>query len=190
MLEIEHRRARSREVEFGSDCPARRGQRGNPFCNPRPRFARYVTTGLARPTVYRRRRFPDRCTRADVELPASADEAHEALSGPATRRILEREVQLYGKQEYARLAAISVSSFEQPAQVSALPRAAFELRQDAAHGDLDRRTAQAAATGPARLSAHGYGVSGRSAGRECRSQARGGRASTTSTPSMKLRSGR
>jgi hypothetical protein len=109
MLEIEHRRARSREVEFGSDCPARRGQRGNPFCNPRPRFARYVTTGLARPTVYRRRRFPDRCTRADVELPASVDEAHETLSGPANRRILEREVQLYGEQEYARLAAISVA---------------------------------------------------------------------------------
>ncbi len=31
------------------------------------------------------------------------DEAHETLSGPATRRILEREVQVYGNQEYARL---------------------------------------------------------------------------------------
>jgi transposase InsO family protein len=40
---------------------------------------------------------------------ASVDEAHETLSGPATRRILEREVQLYGRQEYARLAAISVA---------------------------------------------------------------------------------
>ncbi len=39
----------------------------------------------------------------------AADEAHETLSGPATRRILEREVQLYGKQEYARLARISVA---------------------------------------------------------------------------------
>ena len=37
------------------------------------------------------------------------DEAHETLSGPATRRILEREHQLYGKQEYARLATISVA---------------------------------------------------------------------------------
>jgi transposase InsO family protein len=65
--------------------------------------------GRVRPTVYRRRRFPDRYTRADVELLASVDEAHETLSGPATRRILEREHQLYGKQEYARLAAISVA---------------------------------------------------------------------------------
>ena len=72
-------------------------------------IARYTATGRVRPTVYRRRRFPGLYTRADIELLASVDEAHETLSGPATRRILEREVQLYGKQEYARLAAISVA---------------------------------------------------------------------------------
>jgi transposase InsO family protein len=72
-------------------------------------IARYAATGGVRPTVYRRRRFPDRYTRADIELLASVDEAHETLSGPATRRILEREHQLYGKQEYARLAAVSVA---------------------------------------------------------------------------------
>jgi transposase InsO family protein len=72
-------------------------------------IARYTATGRVQPTVYRRRRFPARYTRADIELLASVDEAHETLSGPATRRILEREVQLYGKQEYARLAAISVA---------------------------------------------------------------------------------
>ena len=48
-------------------------------------------------------------TRADIELLASVDEAHETLSGPATRRILEREFQLYKRPEYARLAAISVA---------------------------------------------------------------------------------
>jgi transposase InsO family protein len=42
-------------------------------------------------------------------LLASDDEAHETLSGPATRRILEREVELYGNQQYTRLAAISVA---------------------------------------------------------------------------------
>ena len=72
-------------------------------------IARYKATGRVRPTVYRRRSFPDRYTRADIELLASVDEAHATLSGPATRRILEREVQLYGKQEYVRLAAISVA---------------------------------------------------------------------------------
>jgi len=72
-------------------------------------IARYAATGRVQPTVYRRRRFPERFTRADIELLASVDEAHETLSGPATRRILEREVELYGKQEYARLAGISVA---------------------------------------------------------------------------------
>jgi transposase InsO family protein len=72
-------------------------------------IARYTATGQVRPTIYRRRRFPGLYTRADMELLASVDEAHETLSGPATRRILEREVELYGKQEYARLAGISVA---------------------------------------------------------------------------------
>ena len=72
-------------------------------------IARYAASGRVKPTVYRRRRFPQRYTRADIELLAAVDEAHETLSGPATRRILEREVELYGNQQYARLATISVA---------------------------------------------------------------------------------
>jgi len=72
-------------------------------------IARYAASGRVQPTVYRRRRFPERFTRADIELLASVDEAHETLSGPATRRILEREVEFYGRQQYARLATISVA---------------------------------------------------------------------------------
>lgn len=72
-------------------------------------IARYTATGRVQPTVYRRYRFAERYRRADVELLALVDEAHETLSGPATRRILQRELQLYGKQQYARLAAISVA---------------------------------------------------------------------------------
>jgi len=72
-------------------------------------IARYAASGRVEPTVYRRRRFPERFTRADIALLASVDEAHETLSGPATRRILEREVELYGRQQYARLATISVA---------------------------------------------------------------------------------
>ena len=72
-------------------------------------IARYAAGGRVQPTVYRRRRFPARFTRADIELLALVDEAHETLSGPATRRILKREVELYGQQQYARLATISVA---------------------------------------------------------------------------------
>lgn len=68
---------------------------------------RYVTTGQVRVKSSCRHRFPQRYTRADIELLAQVDEAHESLSGPATRRILQREFREYGKAEFERLAAIS-----------------------------------------------------------------------------------
>ncbi len=72
-------------------------------------IARYRASGQVRVTVYRRRRFATRYTRADIELLASVDEAHETLSGPATQRILKRELEVYKRSEYARLATISVA---------------------------------------------------------------------------------
>ena len=72
-------------------------------------IARYRASGELQPAPYRRHRFPQRYTRADIELLATVDEAHETLSGPATRRILQREYQDYGKPEYQRLASISVA---------------------------------------------------------------------------------
>jgi transposase InsO family protein len=72
-------------------------------------IARYAASGRVQATVYKRRRFSQLYTRADIELLASVDEAHDTLSGPATRRILERECELYNKPEYARLANISVA---------------------------------------------------------------------------------
>jgi transposase InsO family protein len=68
----------------------------------------YLETGQVRAVDYRRRRFVRVYTEADVRLLAQVDRAHQRLSGPATRRILEREVEVYGHQEYARLAKISV----------------------------------------------------------------------------------
>ncbi len=64
-----------------------------------------------RVTAKRRRRpnFPARYTAEDVVLLAEVDAAHEDLSGPAVRRIVEREYEVFGKEEFARLAAISVS---------------------------------------------------------------------------------
>jgi transposase InsO family protein len=72
-------------------------------------IARYRESGSLQPVPYRRHRFPQRYTRADLELLATVNAAHENLSGPATRRILEREYRLYGKPEFARLATLSVS---------------------------------------------------------------------------------
>lgn len=56
-----------------------------------------------------RRRFPVKYTTGDLELLIEVDRAHQRLSGPATRRILEREWQVFGRREYARLAEISAA---------------------------------------------------------------------------------
>jgi hypothetical protein len=49
-------------------------------------------------------------TRAlNLELLAAVDDAHETLSGPATRHILEREYNDFGHADYERLATISVA---------------------------------------------------------------------------------
>src|SRR3954451_22491555 len=62
-----------------------------------------------RAKVYRRNRFATRYSRADIELLAEADEAHETLSGPATQKILYRALHEFGDQRYERLATISAS---------------------------------------------------------------------------------
>ena len=70
---------------------------------------RYAESGEVKPTEYRRHRFAQRFTRADLELLARVDEAHETLSGPATRRILQREYHEFGRAGFERLASISVA---------------------------------------------------------------------------------
>jgi len=72
-------------------------------------IGRYLACGEVKAPKYKRHRFAASYTRADIELLAAADEAHDTLSGPATRRILEREYVEYGKKEYQRLAGISVA---------------------------------------------------------------------------------
>ena len=72
-------------------------------------IGRWQRTGQLQPRGGKRRRFPRTYTDADIRLLAQLDEAHEGLSGPATKRILEREFTVYGKVEYKRLAGISAA---------------------------------------------------------------------------------
>lgn len=72
-------------------------------------LSRYRETGVVREHRYRRNRFASHYTAADVELLVAVDEAHETLSGPATRKILHREFHDYGDRKYERLAGISVA---------------------------------------------------------------------------------
>jgi transposase InsO family protein len=66
-------------------------------------------TGKVKAPPYQRSKFARRYTSADVALLAYVDQAHANLSGPATKRILEREYSDYGQAAYARLSAISVA---------------------------------------------------------------------------------
>jgi hypothetical protein len=69
----------------------------------------YTDTGRVKAAPYQRRKFATRYTKSDVELLAYVDKSHGNLSGPATRRILERELSEYGQSAYERLAGISVA---------------------------------------------------------------------------------
>ena len=70
---------------------------------------RYQQSGKVKPTEYRRHCFPQKYTVADVALLARTDELHGWLSGPVTRKILEREYRDYGNIEFQNLSGISVS---------------------------------------------------------------------------------
>ena len=72
-------------------------------------ISQYRQGGDLQPACYRRHRFARNYTAADVALLAAVDEAHDTLSGPATRKILEREYHRYQQREYERLAGISVA---------------------------------------------------------------------------------
>jgi hypothetical protein len=69
----------------------------------------YLQTGQVIGAQYRRYRFVSKYTEADLVLLAEVDRAHERLSGPATRCIFNREYREFGKQEFERLAEISVA---------------------------------------------------------------------------------
>jgi transposase InsO family protein len=69
----------------------------------------YQKHGAVRPKAYRRHRFASRYTAEYIELLAAVDEAHETLSGPATRKVLYREYFEFGDARYERLASISVA---------------------------------------------------------------------------------
>ena len=72
-------------------------------------ITQYLSGEEVKPRQYRRRRFPVRYTRADVQLLAQVDEAHSTLSGPATQQILQRAWYDFGDQQYQRLATLSVA---------------------------------------------------------------------------------
>lgn len=56
-----------------------------------------------------RHKFPRIYTSEDIGLLIKTDQSHDRLSGPATKRIIERECDVFGKKEYKRLKNISAA---------------------------------------------------------------------------------
>src|SRR5262245_51399184 len=59
----------------------------------------FLDSGAVRMAPYQRHSFTARYTPEDIALLTEVDRAHGRLSGPATRRILEREHKLFGNQK-------------------------------------------------------------------------------------------
>jgi len=72
-------------------------------------IGRYEESGRIRVTEYHRHRFSEKYTMAEVALLAKTDELHGWLSGPATKRILERECEVYGHAQFENISRISVA---------------------------------------------------------------------------------
>jgi transposase InsO family protein len=72
-------------------------------------IGQYNRTGQLRRREYRRQRFPGKYTPGDMGLLAKTDELHGYLSGPATKKIMEREYWVYGHEEFRNISMISVA---------------------------------------------------------------------------------
>jgi transposase InsO family protein len=80
----------------------------------RAQLTRLIERALAAAPLVKRYRgpargFARRYTEADVALLAHTDTLHGTLSGPATKRLLVRAIEVYSDARYARLAQISVA---------------------------------------------------------------------------------
>jgi transposase InsO family protein len=69
----------------------------------------YRQRGQLRKVQYKRHRFPRSYTTADIALLARTDELHDYLSGPATKKIMEREWAIYRHMDFRNISQISIA---------------------------------------------------------------------------------
>jgi len=72
-------------------------------------IGKYRKKGRLRRAQYKRHCFPRRYAPSDIGLLARTDELHGYLSGPATRKIMEREYEVYGHIEFRNISQISIA---------------------------------------------------------------------------------
>jgi hypothetical protein len=86
----------------------------------------YNQRGQLRKAEYRRHRFPEKYTAADIALLAKTDELHDYLSGPATKKIMEREWAVYEHLNFRAISQISIAHL-------------YNLRQSYLYRNLNKR---------------------------------------------------
>jgi len=69
----------------------------------------YSRRGRLRKRHSKRHRFPRKYTTRDIALLAKTDELHDYLSGPATKKIMEREWEVYEHSDFRNISRISVA---------------------------------------------------------------------------------
>ena len=69
----------------------------------------YRRMGRLRKAQYKRHQFPRKYAPRDIALLARTDELHDYLSGPATKKIMEREWSVYGHGDYQNISCISIA---------------------------------------------------------------------------------
>ncbi len=72
-------------------------------------ISEYNQTGRLKKTKYRRHRFPRKYASSEIRLLARTDELHGYLSGPGTKKIMEREYEVYGHAEFGNISRISIA---------------------------------------------------------------------------------
>jgi transposase InsO family protein len=71
--------------------------------------AEYGKRGTLAPRAYQRHKFPKIYDLEEIALLAETDKAHNCLSGPATKKIIKDDCELFEKTEYAKLNKLSVA---------------------------------------------------------------------------------
>ena len=86
----------------------------------------YNRRGRLRKAQYKRHQFPGSYTPSDIALLARTDELHGYLSGAATKKIMEREWEIYGHLEFENISQISIAHL-------------YNLRQSQLYRNITRR---------------------------------------------------
>ncbi len=69
---------------------------------------KFKLRGQIRKADSHKRRFPTKYTTRDIALLASTDELHDFLSGPATKKVMEREWKVFGHAEFKVISQLSI----------------------------------------------------------------------------------